>query len=171
MALTLLLLCHAFFGCGDSRQLPLGRIGFGFRAHDLSSTMTFLRKCGSLLAVLSKSCATAARNSFCSCDRSHRTNFATTTFKPRSSAKISETIVHGIPRFSSNSRTVNHQFSLTAVRTPSTFLGVLLAEGLPEHESLSMDSQPSLKHQYHNFIWASLIAHSRKPYHLNSFSG
>jgi hypothetical protein len=31
-------------------------------------------------------------------------------------------------------------------------LGVLFVEGLPEHQSLSTDYRPSLKHLYHNFI-------------------
>jgi len=126
--------------------------------------MTFLRKSGSLLAVSSKSCATAARNSFCYRNRSRRTNFATTRFLPRSSVKICETIVCGIPRPSSNSRTVNRWFSLIAARMLSTFSGVLLVEGLPESRSLSTDSQPSLKRLYHNFIWASLIESSLKAF-------
>ena len=125
--------------------------------------MTFLRKSGSLLAVSSKSCATASWNSFCCRDRRRGTNFAATRFLPRSSVKICETIVRGIPR-SSNSRTVSHRFSLIAARTISTFSGVLLVEGLPERRSLSTDSRPSLKHLYHNFIWASLIESSLKAF-------
>jgi hypothetical protein len=90
-------------------------------------------------------------------DRSCGTNFAATHFLPRSSVKISGTIVRGIPRSSSNSRTVNHWFLFIAARTCLTCLGILFVEGLPEWGLLSTDSQPSLKHCYHNFIWASLI--------------
>ena len=125
--------------------------------------MTFTGKSGFLLAVSSKSCATAARNSFCSHDRSRGTNFAATRFLPRSSVKICETIVHGIPR-SSNSHTVSCQFSFIAARTLSTFSGVLLVEGLPECRSLSTDSWPSLKCRYQNFIWGSLIESSPKAF-------
>jgi len=46
----------------------------------------------------------------------------------------------------------------------STFLGVLLVEGLPEGGWLSRDTQPSLKHRYHNFIWASLTESSPKDF-------
>jgi len=126
--------------------------------------MTFLRKSGSLLAVSSKSCAIAAWNSFRSHDRSCGTDFATTRFLPRSSVKICETIVRAIPRSSSNSRTVNRQFSLIVAWTFSTFSGVLLVEGLPKRRSLSTDSRPSLKCLYHNFIWASLIESSPKAF-------
>jgi len=70
--------------------------------------MTFLGKSGSLLVFSRTSCATSVRNSYCSFDRSRGTNFAATYFLPTSSIKISETIVHGIPRSSSNSRTVDH---------------------------------------------------------------
>ena len=73
-------------------------------------------------------------------------------------------IASGIPSASSNSRTVNHWFSLIAAHTRSTFLGVLLVEGLPECGSLSTDSQPSLKRRYQNFIWASLNDSSPKAF-------
>jgi len=93
-----------------------------------------------LLAVSSKSFATSARNSFCSCDRSPGTNFAATRFLPRSSVRISETIVRGIPSASSNSRTVNRRFFSIAACTRLTFSGVLLVESLAERGSLSTDS-------------------------------
>ena len=144
------------FGRGDSGDFHWEDWAFVSgsqpQTHDSSPVMTFLRKSGSLLAVSSKSCATATRNSFCSRDRSRGTNFAATCCLPGSSVKICETIVHGILRSSSNSRTVNHRFSLIAARTLSTFSGVLLVEGLPERRSLSTDSRPSLKRLYHNFI-------------------
>ena len=47
---------------------------------------------------------------------------------------------------------------------PSTFSGVLLVAGLPEHGSLSIDSRPSLKHLCHTFICAALIASSPKAF-------
>jgi hypothetical protein len=53
---------------------------------------------------------------------------------------------------------------LIAARTRSKFLGGLLVEGLPERGSLSVDSQPCLKHRYHNFIWAALIESSLKAF-------
>jgi hypothetical protein len=53
---------------------------------------------------------------------------------------------------------------LIAARTLSTFSGVLLVEGLPERQSLSTDSQHSLKRLYHNFICASLIEPSPKTF-------
>jgi hypothetical protein len=68
-------------------------------------------------------------------------------FLPRSSIKISETRVPGIPRSSSNSQPVNCQFLLITARMCSTFLGFLLVEGLPKRGSLSTDFRPSLKHQ------------------------
>ena len=48
--------------------------------------------------------------------------------------------------------------------SPYTFntSGVLLVAGLPKCGSLSIDSQPSLKHLCHTFICAALIASSAK---------
>ena len=45
-----------------------------------------------------------------------------------------------------------------------TFSGALLVAGLPECGSLSTDSQPSLKHLCHTFIYAALIASSLKAF-------
>jgi hypothetical protein len=77
---------------------------------------------------------------------------------------ISETIVRGIPGASSNSRTVNHRFSLITARKLSTFSGFLLVEGLPERESIFTDSQPSLKRRYYNFIWVSRVESSPRAF-------
>ena len=123
--------------------------------------MTFLGKSRSFIAVSSKSYATSASNSFCSCGKCRGTNFATTRFLPRSSVKISETIVHGIPSASSHSRTVIRRFSLIAARTLLTLSDILLVEGLPERGSVFMDSHPC---RYHNFMRASLIESSTKAF-------
>ena len=124
--------------------------------------MTFLRKSGSLVALWIKSLATAARWSFCSGSRSHGMNFAMTCFMPRSRVKISDTVVLGISRSTSSSFIASHQSLLIAARTCSTFSGVLLVAGLPEHGSHSADSLPSLKHLCHNFIFGALVASSLK---------
>ena len=133
------------------RWFPLGRLGFCFRVIAIypwliSSYDLF----GEMWVFVSgfKSSVNPAWNSFCSCDRTHETNFAVTSFLPRSSVNISETIICGIPSASSNSCTVNRQFLLIAARTHSTFLGVLLVAGLPECGSLSTDFHPSLKCWY-----------------------
>ena len=112
--------------------------------------MTFLRKSYLLIVVWIKSLATAAW-SFCSGSRSHRLNFATTHFMPRSCIKISDSVVFGIPRSASCSRAVSCQSLLIASRTHSTFSGVLLLADLPEHGSLWKDSSPSWKHLCHTF--------------------
>ena len=124
---------------------------------------TFLRKSGSLVAVWITSSATMARRSFCSGSRSCRTNFATTLFMPRSCVKISGTVLFGIPRSASSSRTVSHRSLLIAAHTCSTFSGVLLVAGLPECGSLSRDSQPPLKCLCHTFICTALLQYPRKP--------
>ena len=125
--------------------------------------MTFL-KSGSLVAAWIKSLATAAWCSFCSGSRSHRTNFATTHFMPRSCVKISDAVVFGIPTSASSSRTVSLWSLLIAAHTRSTFSGVLLVAGLLECGSLSTDSWVSLKYLFHTFICTTLIASS-----LNAF--
>ena len=90
------------------------------------------------------------------------TNFGMTHFMPRSCIKISDTVVFGIPRSASRSRTVSYWSLLIAAPTHSTFSGVLFVAGLPERGSLSTDSQPSLKHLCHTFICAALITSSPK---------
>ena len=111
-----------------------------------------------------KSLATAAQCSFCSGTRSHGTHFAMTCFMPRFYVKISDTVVFGIPRSASSSPTVSCWSSLIAARTRSTFSDILLIAGLPEHGLLSIDSQSSLKHLYHTFIFTALISSSLKAF-------
>ena len=82
-------------------------------------------------------------------------SFAIIHFLPRSWIKISDTGVFGTPRSASSSCTVSHRSLLIAACTHSTFSGVLLGAGLPEHGSLSTDSQPS-------FICTALIASNPK---------
>ena len=80
--------------------------------------------------------------------------------------------VFGIPRSASSSHTVSHCSLFTAAHTRSRFSDVLLVAGLPEHGSLSTDSQPSLKHLCHTFICAALIfIPERLLNHPNSFCG
>lgn len=79
----------------------------------------------------------------CSWVRWRWTSFAATRVTPSSSVKISETFVSGTPRSNSNSWTVSRRVSLIAVFTRSTFSGVLLVEGLPDHGLLSTNSRPS----------------------------
>ena len=96
--------------------------------------------------VLPAPLATVARCSFCSGSRSRITNFAMTSFMPRSCVKISDTVVFGICKSASSSHTVNDPPLLIAACTHSTFSGVQLVEGFLECGSLSTDSQASLKH-------------------------
>ena len=109
-----------------------------------------------------KSLVTAARCSFCSSSKSHGMNFAITHFMLISYVKISDTVVFGSPRSASSSCTVSHWSLLIAACTHSTFSGVLLVPGLPEHGSLSTLSWPSLRHLCHTFICTELIALSLK---------
>ena len=126
--------------------------------------MTFLRKSGSLVVVWIESLATTAWCSFCSGSRSCGMNFATTHFRLRACVKILDSVLFGIPRSASSSHTVSCWSLLIAAHTHSTFWGVLLVVGLPESESLSTYSLPSLKCLCHTFIWASLIALSPKAF-------
>ena len=87
-----------------------------------------------------------------------------THFMPRSYITISDTVDFGIPRAASRSHTVSHQSLLIAAHTRSTFSCVLLVAGLPEHGSLSTDSQPSLQHLCHTFICDAFIALSLKAF-------
>ena len=83
---------------------------------------------------------------------------------PTSCIEISDTAVFGIPRSTSSSHTVRRWSLWIASHTCSTFSGVLLVAGLPEHGSLLTYSQPSLKCLCHNFICAALIAWSPKAF-------
>ena len=126
--------------------------------YDLLQEMWFI---GSSLI---KSLANAVQCSFSSASRSQGTKFATTHFMPRSCIKISDTVVLGIPRSPSSSHTVGHRSLWIAARTGSTFSGVLLVAGLPEHASLPTGSQPCLKCSCCTFICTILIASSPKAF-------
>ena len=58
---------------------------------------------------------------------------------PRFCIKNSDTVVFGILRLASSSRTISYLSLLTAAHPHSTSSGVLLVAGLPECESLSID--------------------------------
>ena len=122
------------------------------------------RSCSVPNLVWVKSLATTARCCFCSGSRSHGMNFAMTCFMTGSWVKISNTVVFGITGSASSSRTVSCWSLLIATYTHSTFSGVLLVAGLPEHGSLSTDSQPSLKHLCHPFVCAELYVSSLKAF-------
>ena len=155
IVLILLRLCRAFSGHGEPDNF-IGMTGTPVPDHSclprihlhLSLVMTLLKKAGSLVAVWIKSLASEKRCFFCSYCRSHGTNFATTCFMARSCIEIWHSSF-GVPRSASSSRTVSNQSLLIAAHTRSTFSGVLLVSGLPEHGSLSTDSWPSLKYSCH----------------------
>ena len=86
---------------------------------------------------------------------------------PRSCVKISDTVVFGIPRSASSSHTVSCQSLLIAAHTHSTFSGVWLVAGFPEHGSLSADFQPFLQHLYNTFICTTFTASSPKAFWIN----
>ena len=150
-----------------TRWLPLGWLGLPFQiiavdpwfisGYDLLEEIWFIG--GGLNQVISNinTC------SFCSGSRSHRMDFAMTHFMPRSCIKVLDTVVLGIPRSASSSHIISHLSLLMAARTHSTFSGLLLVAGLPEHGSFPTDSRPSLKPLCHTFICAALIASSWKP--------
>ena len=164
--MTLLYLRCTFFGCGEWCNFYWGDWVFSPESqlsYNSFPIMTFLRRTGSLAAVWIKSLTTAAWCYFCSGSRSHRMKFAKTHFMPRSCVKISDTVVFGIPRSTSTCSTVIHWSLFIAAHTHSTFSGVLLVAGLPEHRSLSTESWPSLKHLCHTFICAGLTAWPWKP--------
>ena len=124
--------------------------------------MTFSEEIWVFVSGFKQACATSTWNSYCSCDRSHRTNFAATCLMPRSSVKISDTVVRRIPS-ASNSHTFNCQFSLIAAHMRSTFSGVLLVEGLPERGSICTDFQPPLKFGTTIVSGLYLLNHPWKP--------
>ena len=100
------------------------------------------------------------------CQQKRRTTFAMICFMSRSCMKISDTVICGIPRSASSSRTVSRRSLLIAACTHSTFSGVLLVAGLLECGSLSIDSQP---HFY--LCCTHCIIHESPLNHLNSFRG
>ena len=144
----------------ENQVTSIGTTGPLFPGHSCIHE-NFLRKAGSLVVVWVKSLATAARCSFHSGSRSHRTHFATTCFMPRSCIKISDTVIVEIPTSASSSHCQPSIF-VNCNHTCSTFSRVLLVAGLPECGSLSRDSRTSLNSFYHTFICATLIASSPK---------
>jgi len=144
----------------ETQATSIGKTELLFQGHS-HRPMTFSEEIWIFVSGFKQACATSTQKSYCSCDRSHGTNFAATCFMPRSSVKICETVVRRIPS-ASNSHIFHCQFSFIAACTLSTFLGVLLIEGLPECRSISTDSQSPLKLWYHNFISALLIESSPK---------
>ena len=66
--------------------------------------------------------------------------------------KISQTVVFGILRSFSSSRTVNRRSLPVASRTRSILSNVFVVEGRPERESLSTEVRPPLKRLHHSFI-------------------
>ena len=76
---------------------------------------------------------------------------------PKILFKISQTVVFGIPRSFSSSRTVSRWSPSIASRTRSILSNVFVIEGRPERESLSTEVRPPLKRLYHSFIRVLLI--------------
>ena len=71
--------------------------------------------------------------------------------------KIFQTVVFGIPRSFSSSRTVNRRSPLIESHTRSILSNVIIVEGRPERESLSTEVRPPLKRLYHSFIRVLLV--------------
>ena len=91
-------------------------------------------------------------------------------FIPRSLVNISDT-VFGTPRSASSSHTVSRRSLLIAPHTSSTFSGVLLVGGLPEHGYISTDSWSPFKDLCHTFICAEHVASSPKAIWIVSMEG
>ena len=77
---------------------------------------------------------------------------AHTRIIPKILFKIFQTVVFGIPRSFSSSRTINRRLPSIASRTRSILSNVFVVEGRPERESLSTEVRPPLKRLYHSFI-------------------
>ena len=146
----------------ETQVTSFGKTKCLFQGHS-RRPMTFSEEICVFVSGFKQACATSTWNSYYFCDRSHGRNFAATCFMPRSSFKISDTVVRRIPN-ASNSHTFNCWFSLIAAHMRSRFSGVLLVEDLPERLSICTDSQPPLKLLYHNCIWALLIESSLKAF-------
>ena len=71
--------------------------------------------------------------------------------------EISQTVVFGIPRSFSSSRTVNRRSPSIASHTRSILSNVFVVECRPERESLLTEVRPPLKRLYHSFICVLLI--------------
>ena len=123
----------------------------------LKKVITFLRTFSSSLTIYKLSWAISERMSYCSVVSNFGMNFAHTRVIPKILLKISQTVVFGIPRSFSSSRTVNR-------RTRLMFSGVVVSEGRPERGSLSTDVRPFLNRLYHAFICVMPILSSTKAF-------
>ena len=85
-------------------------------------------------------------------------DFEHTRVIPKILFEISQTVVFGIPRLFSSSRTVNRRSPSIASGTRSMFFGVVLSEGRPERGST--DVRPFLNRLYHSFIYVMPILSS-----------
>ena len=87
--------------------------------------------------------------------------------------EISHTVVFGIPRLFSSSRTVNRRSPLIANRTRSILSNVLVVEGRPERESLSTEayatgsSLPILPCDNNSLYWNHTIPYKRTKKPIN----
>ena len=90
---------------------------------------------------------------------------AQTRVIPKILFNISQTVVFGIPRSFSSSRTVNRRSLSIASRTRSILSNVFVVEGRPKRKSLSTEVRPPLKRLYHTtllFVFCS-YTHSQRP--------
>ena len=87
---------------------------------------------------------------------------------PKILFKISQTVVFGIPKSFSGSRTVNRRSPSIASRRRSMFSGVVVTEGRPGRESLSTDVRSFLNRLYHSFICVMPILSSTKAFYIIS---
>ena len=71
--------------------------------------------------------------------------------------KISQTVLFGIPRSFSSSRTINRRSLSITSRICSILPNVFVVEGRPERELLSTEVRPALKRLYYSFIRVLLI--------------
>ena len=85
---------------------------------------------------------------------------------PKILFKISQTVVFGILRSFSSSRTVNLRSPSIASLTHSILSNVFVVEGRPERESLSTEVRPPLKWLYHSFIHLLLIHSFPKAFYI-----
>ena len=95
-------------------------------------------------------------------------NFAHTRVIPKILFNISQTVVFGIPRSFSSSRTVNRRSSSIASRTRSMFFGVVVSKGRLERGSLSTNVRPFLNRLCHSFICVMPVLSSTKAFCLIS---
>ena len=136
--------------------LPLWRLLFSFRIVTINpwfiTSNNLFKEFSSSLTISKLSWAISKRRFFCSVVSNFGMNFVHTRVIPKILLKICQTVVFGIPRSFSSSRTVNRRSPSIASRTRSIFSAVVVSEGRPERESLSTDVRPFLHRLYHYFI-------------------